>query len=115
MLLQGKVALVTGATYGIGSVIVERMAEEGAKVVFTGRSDDKGRPLEEKWRAAGFDVTFARGDVTVDEDMKRAVATTVDTYGSITTVVNNAAATDVSRPGGGDNTVADITDENFDY
>jgi 3-oxoacyl-[acyl-carrier protein] reductase len=115
MLLDGKVALVTGATYGIGSIIAERMAEEGAKLVFTGRSYDKGKPLEEKWRAAGLDVTFARGDVTVDADMKRAVAAAVDTYGTISAVINNAAATDVSKPGGGDNTVADISDADFDY
>jgi len=115
MMLEGKVALITGATYGIGTTIAERMAEEGAKIVFTGRSEPKGKPLEEKWRAAGLEVTFAQGDVTNNDDMKTAVALAVDTYGGITTVVNNAAATDVSKPGGGDNHVHCITDEDFDY
>lgn len=114
MRLTGKVALVTGATYGIGTTIAERLAEEGAAVVFTGRSDDKGRPLEERWRAAGHQVTFARGSVTEDGDVKAAVELAVSTYGTITTIVNNAAATDVSRPGGGDNHVDVITDEDFD-
>lgn len=114
-MLEGKVALVTGATYGIGAVIAERMAQEGAKVVFTGRSADKGKPLEEKWRGEGLDVTFCRGDVTNDDDMKAAVQTAVETYGTITSVVNNAAATDVSRPGGGDTNIDRITDEDFDY
>jgi len=114
MRLEGKVALVTGATYGIGTTIVERLAEEGASVVFTGRSEDKGRPLEEAWRAAGHNVTFAAGSVTENQEVKEAVELAIKTYGGLTTVVNNAAATDVSRPGGGDNHIEEITDEDFD-
>jgi meso-butanediol dehydrogenase / (S,S)-butanediol dehydrogenase / diacetyl reductase len=114
MRLDGKVALVTGATYGIGTTIVERLAQEGAAVVFTGRSQDKGRPLEEAWRAAGLRVTFAPGSVTDNEHVKAAIATAIDSYGTITTVVNNAAATDITRPGGGDSHIEDILDEDFD-
>jgi NAD(P)-dependent dehydrogenase (short-subunit alcohol dehydrogenase family) len=114
MRLDGKVALVTGATYGIGTTIVERLAEEGAAVVFTGRSEDKGRPLEAQWRAAGHRVTFAAGSVTDNDAVKAAVELAIDSYGTITTIVNNAAATDVSRPGGGDNHVEEITDDDFD-
>jgi len=114
MRLEGKVALVTGATYGIGSTIVERLAEEGAAVVFTGRSEDKGRPLEAQWRAAGLNVSFSPGNVTDEAAVKAAVELAVATYGTITTVVNNAAATDISRPGGGDNHIEEITDEDFE-
>ena len=114
MRLEGKVALVTGATYGIGSTIVERLAEEGAAVVFTGRSEDKGRPLEAKWRAAGLRVSFSPGNVTDEAAVKAAVELAVATYGTITTVVNNAAATDISRPGGGDIHIEEITDEDFE-
>ena len=114
MRLTGKVALVTGATYGIGSTIVERLAEEGASVVFTGRSGDKGQRLEELWHGQGHAVTFARGDVSIEDDVKAAIDVAVATYGSITTLVNNAAATDVTRPGGGDSHVADILDADFD-
>jgi meso-butanediol dehydrogenase / (S,S)-butanediol dehydrogenase / diacetyl reductase len=114
MRLEGKVALVTGATYGIGTTIVERLAQEGASVVFTGRSADKGQKLQDELRSRDLPVSFARGDAAIEDDVRRAVDITVKSYGAITTVVNNAAATDVTRPGGGDSHVADITNEAFD-
>jgi meso-butanediol dehydrogenase/(S,S)-butanediol dehydrogenase/diacetyl reductase len=113
MRLAGKVALVTGATYGIGMTIVERLAEEGAAVVFTGRTEENGRRLEEQWRAVGHQVTFSRGSVIEEDDVKASIALAVESYGKLTTVVNNAAATDVTKPGGGDNHVHEITDEDF--
>jgi NAD(P)-dependent dehydrogenase (short-subunit alcohol dehydrogenase family) len=114
MRLSGKIALVTGATYGIGTTIVERLAEEGASVVFTGRSADKGEEIQEKFRERGLAVTFCRADAGVEVDVQRAVDTTVETYGSITTVVNNAVASEITKPGGGDSHVVDITNEAFD-
>jgi meso-butanediol dehydrogenase / (S,S)-butanediol dehydrogenase / diacetyl reductase len=112
--LAGRVALVTGATYGIGTTIVERMAEEGASVVFTGRSGDKGREIEADFRSKGLSVTYCQGSAANQDDVKRSIDTAVSTYGGITTVVNNAAATDVTRPGGGDSHVEEIEDEAFD-
>lgn len=114
MRLAGKVALVTGATYGIGTTIVERFAEEGAAVVFTGRSEDKGIAHEKRLRDQGRAVTYCRADAGVEDDVRGAVQTTVDTYGTITTLVNNAAATDITRPGGGDSHVTEITNDAFD-
>jgi meso-butanediol dehydrogenase / (S,S)-butanediol dehydrogenase / diacetyl reductase len=114
MRLTGKVALVTGATYGIGTTIAERMAEEGASVVFTGRTEENGRRLEEEWRGRDLRVSFARGSVAVEDDVRAAIDMAVDRYGSLTTVVNNAAATDITKPGGGDNHVDVITDADFD-
>jgi NAD(P)-dependent dehydrogenase (short-subunit alcohol dehydrogenase family) len=114
MRLEGKVAIVTGATYGIGTTIVERLAQEGASVVFTGRSADKGQALQDDFRSRRLAVSYCRGDAAVEDDVRRAVDAAVDTYGPITTVVNNAAATDITRPGGGDSHVAEITNEAFD-
>jgi NAD(P)-dependent dehydrogenase (short-subunit alcohol dehydrogenase family) len=114
MRLEGQVALVSGATYGIGTTIVERLAEEGAGVVFTGRSADKGAEVEQRFRDRGLRVTFCRGSAADEADVRRAVATAVETYGGLTTIVNNAAATDVTRPGGGDSHVAEIENEAFD-
>lgn len=114
MRLTGKVALVTGATYGIGATIAERLAEEGAAVVFTGRSAEKGAALEARLRSLGHAVRFARGSVADEADVQAAVATTVESFGTITTVVNNAAATDLTGPGRPDSHVTEITTETFD-
>jgi meso-butanediol dehydrogenase / (S,S)-butanediol dehydrogenase / diacetyl reductase len=114
MRLAGKVALVTGATYGIGTAIVERFAEEGASVVFTGRSSDKGRAIEDRLRAEGRAVSFARGSVAIEADVAAAVALAVESYGGLTIVVNNAAATDMTTPGGPDSHVEEIALDAFD-
>jgi 3-oxoacyl-[acyl-carrier protein] reductase len=114
MRLEGKVALVTGATYGIGATIAERLAEEGASVVFTGRSADKGAIREKELRGRGLEVTFAQGSVAEERDVQAAIDAAVAKYGKLTTVVNNAAATDTTGPGRPDTHVADITNEAFD-
>lgn len=114
MRLQGKVALVMGGTRGIGAGIVERLAEEGASVVFTGRGADTGGALEEKLRGAGLEVSFIQGSIMVEEEVKAAVEATVAKYGTLTTLVNNAAATDVTGPGGTDTHIAEISNEAFD-
>src|SRR5438093_48275 len=66
------------------------MAEQGAAVVFTGRTEAAGRVNEERMRARGLAVTYCHADNSQEDDVRRAVQTVVDTYGTITTVVNNA-------------------------
>lgn len=108
MRLEGKVALVTGATQGIGSVIVERLAEEGARVAFTGRRADVGKTVEAGLRAKGHDVTFVQGDVSIEEQVKAAVDETARIYGGLNILVNNAAATDIAGAGSQDTHVAEL-------
>lgn len=112
--LDGKVAIVTGATMGIGVSIVERLAEEGASVVFTGRTLEKGKEVEDGFRSRGLEVTFVQGSVTEEADVHAAVDTAVSTYGRLTTLVNNAAATDTTGPGGPDSRITEIPWEAFD-
>jgi len=88
MKLQGKVALVTGGGTGIGTAIVGRFIEEGAKVCITGRRkemlDKVAKTLPKK------SVTTCPGDVSKDEDVARMVETTVKFGGKLDVLVNNA-------------------------
>jgi NAD(P)-dependent dehydrogenase (short-subunit alcohol dehydrogenase family) len=93
MRLADKVALITGSTRGIGRTMAEMFAEEGAKVVVSGRSADKGEKNVQRIRDAGGDATFVPLDVTDEASAQEAVAAAVEAYGPITTLINNAAPT----------------------
>ena len=90
MRLSGKVALVTGGNRGIGEAIVRLFAQEGAKVAFCGRRESLGRTVEKEVRAGGGDVFFVQADVSKEEEAKRFVDETVERYGRLDIVVNNA-------------------------
>lgn len=99
MRLAGKVALVTGGTAGIGAGIVTMFAEQGAAVGFTGRSAETGALLEKRLAEQGHRVRFIQADNSIEDDVARAVATTVEAFGPVTVLVNSAAATDVTASG----------------
>lgn len=82
--LSGEVAIVTGSTGGLGRVIAELFVAEGASVVTTGRAERK--PL------AG--ASFIPADITSSGDRERLVAETVDSFGKLTVLVNNAVSPD---------------------
>ncbi len=88
--LNEKVAIVTGATAGIGEGIVEVFCQEGAKVVFCGRRAEKGAEMEKAWKDRGFDVYFVRADMSKDEDIKNLMDRTIEKYGKLDILVNNA-------------------------
>ncbi len=85
--LSGKVAIVTGATSGIGERIAEVFVEEGAKVVAAARREAEGAALERR-----FGVSFIRTDVAREDDVKAMVAHALARYGRIDCLVNNAGA-----------------------
>jgi NAD(P)-dependent dehydrogenase (short-subunit alcohol dehydrogenase family) len=88
--LEGKVAIITGGTSGIGAAATELFAEEGAKVVFAGRREENGAEIEKQLKGKGFDVTFVRTDMRVREDLENLAKAAVDTYGGIDVLFNNA-------------------------
>src|SRR6185436_15722037 len=89
-MLKGKVAIITGATSGIGRRTVERFVEEGAKVLFCGRRASLGAELEKALGPAR--AQFVQADVTLEADVARIVGACVKTFGRVDCLFNNAGA-----------------------
>jgi NAD(P)-dependent dehydrogenase (short-subunit alcohol dehydrogenase family) len=87
---RGKVALVTGATSGIGAGTARRFAQCGAKVMLTGRNRERGEAVLEDIRSRGDTAEFMAGDVTDSAFCDRLVAATVERFGRLDVLFNNA-------------------------
>ena len=90
MLLDGKVAFVTGAAHGIGEAIVRRYAEEGARVCLADADAEGGQKATEGLLSRGHDATFCHVDVTDEVSLERALCATVEAFGRVDIVVANA-------------------------
>lgn len=91
--LAQKVALVTGSTSGIGRGIVEHFAALGARVVVHGRRAQQAQEIADRLRADGYEAAFVAADLANVDDCRRAVAFTIEHFGGIDVLVNNAALT----------------------
>ena len=99
--LDGKIAIVTGATSGIGRRTVEIFVKEGAKVMATGRREELGRTLE---RLLGKDsCLFLKADATQESDVKAMIGTCLERWGRLDCLFNNAGG---PAPVGGIETVS---------
>ena len=90
MRLEGKVALISGGSRGMGAYEAELFVQEGAKVVVGDVREDEGRALAEKISEGGGDAVFVRLDVTSETDWAAAVQEAVTRYGKLDVLVNNA-------------------------
>jgi len=92
--LNGRIAIVTGGSGGIGKGVALQLAERGARIVINGRSASNAEPVMEAIRAQGGEACFAAGDVRSKIDTEAVVATAVKAFGGVDIVVANAGGND---------------------
>lgn len=108
MMLKDKVAVITGASKGIGAATVKRFLEEGAKVVGASRNQAEGeKTFAELTKATGGEAVFKSCDVTKPEEIKALLNLAVAKYGKLDILVNNAAW-QINK------SILDTTDEDYD-
>ena len=94
---EGKVALVTGGSSGIGESTALKFAAEGAKVAISARGAERGNETVAKIKAAGNDAIFIKTDVSVAIEVEAMVKTTVATFGRLDYAFNNAGCGNLVR------------------
>ena len=105
--LDNKIAIVTGGAGGIGSGIVRAYVKENAKVVIADIAEEKGRALSTELNNQGYETLFIKTDLSNKESLKSCVDQTIQTYGQIDILINNAHASRM-------NNFLDITEEDLD-
>ena len=105
--IEGRVAIVTGGSRGIGKGIATCLAREGASVLFTDVSDDRGKATEQELRAAGFEVRYMHADTSSIADNEAAARAAIEHFGRIDIVCPNAGIFPETR-------IEDISGEEWD-
>jgi NAD(P)-dependent dehydrogenase (short-subunit alcohol dehydrogenase family) len=108
MKLKDKVAIVTGATKGIGVAVAQEFAREGARVALAGRTTGLGQAVADEICQQGGEAIFVTCDVSLRADVERLVQATVARFGQIDIVVNNAGVNHSAN-------FFDITDDDWDW
>jgi NAD(P)-dependent dehydrogenase (short-subunit alcohol dehydrogenase family) len=106
--LKDRVAIVTGATSGIGEASARLFAAEGARVAVTGRDEGRGRKVADAIESAGGRAIFVRADVRIADDCRRTVEETLRAFGGRLDVLFNNAG--VYHP----HNAVDCTEEEWD-
>ena len=106
--LEGKAAMITGAAGGIGSAMARQFAAEGARVVLNDVAVEAGEAVAQAIRGQGGEAVFYRGDISSAADVERLVDRTVERYGGIDVLVNNAIHAE------GDTTIEALDEAVFD-
>ncbi|HEX4984519.1 MAG TPA: glucose 1-dehydrogenase [Burkholderiales bacterium] len=105
MRLKDKVAIVTGGGQGFGEGIVKRFVEEGCKVIVNDLKPEGGERVA---KALGAQAKFVQGDVSKAADWDRLLKATLDAFGRLDIVINNAGTTHRNQ------SLLDVTEEQFD-
>ncbi|MDD3851670.1 MAG: glucose 1-dehydrogenase [Firmicutes bacterium] len=90
MKLKDKVAIVTGSTSGMGRATAVLFAREGAKVVVTGRNQERAKEVVSQIKDEGFEAIYVLADMSKLEDLKALVDKTLEVYGTVDILFNNA-------------------------
>ncbi|MCZ7400860.1 MAG: SDR family NAD(P)-dependent oxidoreductase [Candidatus Methanoperedens sp.] len=90
MKLENKTIIVTGSGRGIGKYIAKRLGKEGANIVVTGRNEADIEKVCNEINDNGGRAIFIKGDVTREEDVRDVISKTIDKFGKIDVLVNNA-------------------------
>ena len=107
--LKGKAVLITGASTGIGAALVRAFAEVGARVgLHYNASADAAKKLADEVGGAGHEVFLVRGDFSKSDDVRRVVHETVDHFGGLDGLINNAGGMVARQP------YAEWTDAHYD-
>jgi NAD(P)-dependent dehydrogenase (short-subunit alcohol dehydrogenase family) len=106
--LKGKVAAVTGGSVGIGAATVTRMAEQGAAVAILDCKDQEGQELAQSLTERGLKAAYWHCDVSNEKQVSEALDKVVETYGSLTVLVNNAGISGTNKP------THELTEEEWD-
>jgi NAD(P)-dependent dehydrogenase (short-subunit alcohol dehydrogenase family) len=106
MRLEGKVAVITGGSFGIGRATAILFAREGARVVVGNRNVAAGEDTVARMRAAGGDARFVQTDATVAAEVERLIETALSAYGKLDCLFNNAG---INLPG----SVEEVTEEDW--
>jgi NAD(P)-dependent dehydrogenase (short-subunit alcohol dehydrogenase family) len=108
MRFDGKAALITGGTSGIGEATVRRVAHLGAKTLFVGRNEESGRWIERELVRDGAEAIFFKADLGRPEEVRRIVPAVVNIFGRLDFAFNNAGIS------GENGFIADQKEANFD-
>ena len=106
--VYGKVAVIMGSTGGIGRASAELLAREGAKVVVTGRREERGNEVVNGIRESGGEAIFVKTDVTSEADIVKAIDTAISEYGKLDILVNCVGGAKVGM-------IHELTADDWDY
>lgn len=101
--LDGKRALITGGTSGIGAATAELFIQEGARVVIAGRSEEKGSALADR-----IGAHYVHADITNEQDIERMIVSATDSLGGLDILFNNAGGP-VGAP------IGELSQQHIDY
>jgi NAD(P)-dependent dehydrogenase (short-subunit alcohol dehydrogenase family) len=106
--MTGKIAIVTGASSGIGRAAAIAFGKAGAKVVVVARREDKGKETVRLVNTAGSEAMFIQADVTKASDVEITIEKTIETYGRLDYAFNNAGS-------GNSGKITDLSEADWDF